>query len=292
MTARPAFSTAFEAEQLELLDALEPIEDITPEWAWGGTTGKGVKVAIVDSGVDADHPVIDGRVAGYMAISVSPEGELVFDDSPHEDMSGHGTACAGLVLGIAPECELYSVRVMGRKGGKGSALVAGLHWVIENGMQAANLSLGTTMRDFFGTLHEVTDEAYFRHVVLVTAANNFPTPSFPCEFASVVSVASHETNDPYLFYYNPAPPTEFGAFGIDVPAAWKGGGVSKVTGNSFAAPHITGVVARILEKHPSLTVFQVKAVLRALSANVVHRGASRLSNPGVPMYRRLCDVDP
>jgi subtilisin len=274
MTARPAFSTAFEAEQLELLDALEPIEDITPEWAWGGTTGKGVKVAIVDSGVDADHPVIDGRVAGYMAISVSPEGELVFDDSPHEDMSGHGTACAGLVLGIAPECELYSVRVMGRKGGKGSALVAGLHWVIENGMQAANLSLGTTMRDFFGTLHEVTDEAYFRHVVLVTAANNFPTPSFPCEFASVVSVASHETNDPYLFYYNPAPPTEFGAFGIDVPAAWKGGGVSKVTGNSFAAPHITGVVTRILEKHPSLTVFQVKAVLRALSANVVHRGAT------------------
>jgi subtilisin family serine protease len=271
MTARPAFSTAFEAEQLELLDALEPIEDITPDWAWGGTTGKGVKVAIVDSGVDADHPVIDGRVAGYMAISVTPEGELVFDDSPHEDMSGHGTACAGLVLGIAPECELYSVRVMGRKGGKGSALVAGLHWVIEHGMQVANLSLGTTMRDFFGTLHEVTDEAYFRHVVLVTAANNFPTPSFPCEFASVVSVASHETNDPYLFYYNPAPPTEFGAFGIDVPAAWKGGGVSKVTGNSFAAPHITGVVARIQEKHPSLTVFQVKAVLRALSANVVHR---------------------
>jgi len=271
MTARPAFSTAFEAEQLELLDALEPIEDITPDWAWGGTSGKGVKVAIVDSGVDADHPVIDGRVAGYMAISVSPEGELVYDDSPHEDMSGHGTACAGLVLGIAPECELYSVRVMGRKGGKGSALVAGLHWVIENGMQAANLSLGTTMRDFFGTLHEVTDEAYFRHVVLVTAANNFPTPSFPCEFASVVSVASHETNDPYLFYYNPAPPTEFGAFGIDVPAAWKGGGVSKVTGNSFAAPHITGVVTRILEKHPSLTVFQVKAVLRALAANVVHR---------------------
>lgn len=271
MTSRPAFSTAFEAEQLEFLEALEPVEDITPEWAWGGTTGKGVKVAVVDSGIDADHPVIDGRVAGYTAISVSPDGELLFDDSPHEDLSGHGTACAGIVLGIAPECELYSVRVMGRRGGKGSALVAGIRWAIENGMQVANLSLGTTMRDFFGTLHEVTDEAYFRHVVLVTAANNFPIPSFPCEFASVVSVASHETDDPYLFYYNPSPPTEFGAFGIDVSAAWKGGGMSKVTGNSFAAPHITGIVARILEKHPSLTVFQAKAILRALAANVVHR---------------------
>lgn len=271
MSSKPAFSAAFDTEQLEQLEALLPMEDITPEWAWGGTTGKGVKVAVVDSGVDADHPMIDGRIAGYVAIDVFAGGELVFDDSPHEDMSGHGTACAGIVLGIAPECELYSVRVMGRRGGKGSALVAGLGWVIEHEMQVANLSVGTTIRDFFGTLHELTDEAYFRHVVLVTAANNFPIPSFPCEYASVVSVASHGTNDPYLFYYNSAPPTEFGAFGIDVPAAWKGGGVSKVTGNSFAAPHITGIVARVLEKHPSLTVFQVKAILRALAANVAHR---------------------
>jgi subtilisin family serine protease len=268
MSSRPAFSNAFEPGQLQMLEPLLPVEDITPDWAWGGTTGKGVKVAVVDSGVDADHPLIGGRVAGYVAIGVSEEGELVRDDDPHEDTSGHGTACAGIVLGIAPECELYSVRVMGRRGGKGSALVAGIRWVVEQGMQVANLSLGTTKKDFFSVLHEVTDDAYFRHVVLVTAANNFPIPSFPCEYASVVSVASHETNDPYLFYYNPAPPTEFGAFGIDVPAAWKGGGISKVTGNSVAAPHITGIVTRILEKHPSLTVFQVKAILRALSANV------------------------
>src|SRR5712692_9178764 len=242
MSSKPAFSAAFDTEQLELLEALLPMEDITPEWAWGGTTGKGVKVAVIDSGVDGDHPVIAGRVAGYMAITVSAAGEIVFDDSAHEDAAGHGTACAGIILGIAPECELHSVRVMGRMGGKGTALVAGIRWVIEQGMQAANLSLGTTKRDFFAPLHEVTDEAYFRHVVLVTAANNFPIPSFPCEYASVVSVASHGTNDPFHFYYNPAPPTEFGAFGIDVPVAWKGGGVSKVTGNSFAAPHITGVV--------------------------------------------------
>jgi subtilisin len=271
VSSRPAFSGAFSADQLRVLEPLLPVEDITPEWAWGGTTGKGVKVAVVDSGVDADHPLIGDRVAGYVAIGVSPEGEVVFDEDPHQDMSGHGTACAGIVLGIAPECELYSVRVMGRRGGKGAALVAGIRWVLEHGMQVGNLSLGTTKKDFFGTLHEVTDEAYFRHVPLITAANNFPIPSFPCEYASVVSVASHETNDPYLFYYNPAPPTEFGAFGIDVPAAWKGGGVSKVTGNSVAAPHITGIVARILEKHPSLTVFQVKAILRALSANVGSR---------------------
>jgi subtilisin len=265
---RPAFSSAFQAEHLEVIDPVLPIEDITPEWAWGGSTGKGVKVAVVDSGVDGDHPAIDGRVAGYVAVGVSTNGELVFDETPHEDTSGHGTACAGIILGIAPECELYSVRVLGRLGGKGAALVAGIRWSVEHGMQVANLSLGTTRRDFFAILHELTDEAYFHHVVLVTAANNYPIPSFPCEYASVVSVASHATSDPYVFYYNPSPPTEFGAFGIDVPVPWKGGGTSKVTGNSVAAPHITGIVTRILEKHPSLTVFQVKAVLQALSANV------------------------
>jgi subtilisin family serine protease len=272
VSARPAFSAAFTEQELAQLEPLLPVEDITPDWAWGGTTGKGVRVAVVDSGVDADHPEIAGRVAGYVDVAVGPEGEVVLDEAPHEDTSGHGTACAGLILGVAPEAELYSVRVMGRRGGKGAALIAGIRWVLDNGMRAANLSLGTTKKDFFSVLHELTDEAYFRHVVLVTAANNFPIPSFPCEYASVVSVASHDTNDPYLFYYNPSPPTEFGAFGIDVPAAWKGGVMSKVTGNSVAAPHITGVVARILEKRPALSVFQVKAILRALSANVARRG--------------------
>jgi subtilisin family serine protease len=242
---------------------------MTPEWAWGGTTGKGVKVAVVDTGVDAAHPQIAGRVAGYVGVDVAAGGEIVFDEAPHGDAVGHGTACAGIILAIAPECELYSVRVLGPGAAKGAAFIAGLRWVIDARMQAANLSLGTTKRDFFATLHEVTDEAYFRNVVFVTAANNFPIPSFPCEYASVVSVASHAVPDPYVIFYNPTPPTEFGAFGIDVPIAWKGGGTLTATANSFAAPHVTGLVARILEKHPALTVFQTKTVLRAVSANVV-----------------------
>lgn len=265
---RPAFSAAFAAEQLQELEPLLPLEAITPEWAWGGATGKGVKIAVVDTGVDAEHPRIAGRVADYVAFSVSADDEIVEEAGPHGDAAGHGTACAGIILGIAPDCELSSVRVLGPGGGKGAAFIAGLRWAIEHGMQAANLSLGTTRRDFFAALHELTDEAYFKHLLLVTAANNFPIPSFPCEYASVVSVAAHEVDDPYVFYYNPSPPTEFGAFGIDVPVAWKGGGSLTVSANSFAAPHITGILALILEKHPSLTVFQAKTILRALAANV------------------------
>jgi subtilisin family serine protease len=96
-------------------------------------------------------------------------------------------------------------------------------------------------------------------------------PSFPSVYASVISVASHADPDPYRFYYNPQPPVEFGAPGIDVRVAWLDGGWLTTTGNSFAAPHITGIVARILSKHPQLNLFQMKTVLRALAANVVPR---------------------
>lgn len=270
MQRRPAYSSPFAPEALQAINPVMPIDNITPEWAWAGSTGKGVKVAVIDSGIDAAHPDVR-NVSGYVAITDGPEG-LVYDTEPHEDSYGHGTACAGIIRQVAPECELYSVKVLGANlSGRGTVFAAGLRWAIENSMQACNLSLGTTKRDFFAVLHELADLAYFRNVILVTAANNMPMPSFPSVYASVIAVASHTEKDPYLFYYNPQPPVEFGAPGIDVRVAWKDGGYVTSTGNSYAAPHITGIVAKILGKHPELTLFQMKAVLRALAANVSGR---------------------
>jgi subtilisin len=266
---RPAWSAQFSPEALRTLAPVPPLDVITPEWAWGGSSGEGAKVAIIDSGIDAEHPAVGGRISGYVAITDGPLG-LLHDTEPHEDSYGHGTACAGIIRSIAPDCQLYSVKVLGaRLTGRGTTFAAGLRWAIENGMDVANVSMGTTKKNFFALLHDLTDKAYFGNTILVTAANNMPVPSFPSLYASVISVASHErTEDPYLFYYNPSPPVEFGAPGIDVRVAWSEGGWITATGNSFAAPHITGIVSRILGKHPGLTLFQMKTVLRALSANV------------------------
>jgi subtilisin len=264
---RPAYSGQFAPESLTQLNRVEPIEAVTPDWAWGGSQGAGVKVAVIDSGIDATHPAV-GAVSGYMAISQGPE-DLVYDPAPHADSYGHGTACAGLIRAVAPECDLYSVKVLGGGlGGSGAVFVAGLRWAIDNGMQVCNLSLGTTKRDFFAVFHELADSAYFHNCMLVTAANNMPVPSFPSVYASVISVASHDEQDPYILYYNPKPPVEFGAPGIDIRLAWLDGGTITGTGNSYAAPHITGLVAKILAKHPDLTIFQMKTVLHALSGNV------------------------
>lgn len=269
--ARPAWSAQFAPEALRELERLPPGDDITPEWAWGGSTGAGIRVAVLDSGVDAGHPQVRS-VQGY--VDVKGGERAVYETDEHEDAFGHGTACAGIIRSLAPDCELYSIKVLGPLlMGRGSVFAAGLRWALENEMHVCNMSLGTTKRTFFAVLHELADLAYFRKVMLVTAANNAPVPSFPSSYASVISVASHGEQDPYRFYYNPSPPVEFGALGIDVRVPWRDGGYVTVTGNSFAAPHLSGIVARILGKHPRLTVFQMKSILRALAGNMAREAA-------------------
>ncbi len=244
------------------------MDGLNAEWAHGGSTGRGVKVAVIDSGIYASHPAVGG-VNGYVSISEGEGGTLAYDTEPHEDVYGHGTACAGIIRSLAPECELYSVKVLGPKlSGRGAVFAAGLEWAIDNGMRVCNLSLSTSKKEFYGVLHELADAAYFGNVMLIASANNMPVVSYPAMYASAFSVASHNVADPYLFYYNPKPPVEFGAHGINVRVAWMNGGWTTATGNSFATPHIAGLVTKILGKHPSLTIFQMKAVLRALAANV------------------------
>jgi subtilisin family serine protease len=103
--------------------------------------------------------------------------------------------------------------------------------------------------------------------MLVSAINNVPAPSYPSQYSSVFSVAAHEGKDPLHWDYNPSPPVEFGAPGIDVEVPWQKGKTIRSTGNSFAAPHIAGIVTRILSKHPGLTPFQMKTILHALADN-------------------------
>jgi subtilisin len=243
-------------------------QEITPEWAWGGATGKGSKVCIVDSGIEADHPALGGMVRGGVIVEKGPDG-LVLREEPHDDLFGHATACAGIIHKIAPEAELYSARVLNQnlKGG-GDALIAGLRWAIQHGMNVINLSLSTRKAEHVSTLHDLADEAYFQNTVMVASANNMPVYSYPWLFSSVLSVASHTEKDPMTFYYNPDPPVEFTAPGVDIEMAWADKSYAVGTGNSYATPHIAGVAALILSKHPRLTPFQLKTVLYYTSKNV------------------------
>jgi subtilisin family serine protease len=96
-----------------------------------------------------------------------------------------------------------------------------------------------------------------------------PVESYPWRFSSVISVGSHAEQDAFTFYYNPVPPVEFYARGLDVEVAWPGGSTLRCSGNSFAAPHIAAIAALILAKHRELTPFQLKSVLYLTSSNLV-----------------------
>jgi subtilisin family serine protease len=95
-----------------------------------------------------------------------------------------------------------------------------------------------------------------------------PVESYPWKFSSVISVGSHEEEGSHTFFYNPNPPVEFFGRGVDVEVAWMGGSTIRCSGNSFATPHMTGICALILSKHPELTPFQLKSVLFLTSSNV------------------------
>ncbi len=264
----PAWSEPFEPQQRDRLTRLPALNAIDREWAWGGATGAGVSVAIIDSGVEGSHPAVRGRLVESWAVTLHDgEAEVVGDDT-EGDLFGHGTACAGIIAGLAPEVDIVSIRVLGADlKGKGAAFAEALQKAIQRPVQVANLSLSSKSDALFPVFHQLADEAYFNHVVLVSAANNVAGPSYPSLFSSVISVAAHAEQDPWRFYYNPSPPVEFGAWGVDVPVAWRDNGLTVATGNSFAAPHITALVALILSKHPGLTPFEVKAILAAVADN-------------------------
>jgi hypothetical protein len=252
------------------LDDVPRLAEITPEWAFEGATGAGVRVAIIDSGIEADHPMLGDSVDrdGGVEFWVDDDGAVQARHGPHDDAYGHGTACAGIVHALAPEARITSVRVLGANlTGKAAAFHAGLLWAVEQGFHIVNLSLGTTRAEWALPFHEVCDRAYFGGTFVVTAANNIARTSYPSLFASVASVACNTATDPLRFHVNPEPPTEFLARGIDVVVPWVGGGTIVATGNSFAAPHIAGLSALVASKHPALRPFQLKSVLWATAAN-------------------------
>jgi len=263
----PAWSLPAEAVDRIRVPVTLP-DQVTREWALGGSTGAGVRVCVLDSGIERDHPLV-GRVDRSVAVVRGEDGEPQVIEDDEGDLCGHGTACAGIIRAVAPDVELTSVRVLGAGyTGGGEIMLRGLAWAIEEGFPIVNMSLSTTRTKYVERLHELADRAYFRRVLLVASAHNMPVESYPWRFSSVISVGSHEEPDPMTFFYNPSPPVEFFARGVGVEIAWLGGGTILSTGNSFATPHMSAICALVLSTHPEVTPFQLKSVLYLTANNV------------------------
>ncbi len=275
---RPAWSEPF-------LDGPDPAPHVawpghvTRAWAYGDALASGVRVAVVDSGVDADHPAVGG-VAQAIDVVADHDGTVTIVEGPHADRYGHGTACAGVIRQLAPGVELVSVRVLGADlRGNADCLAAAIEWCIDARIDVVNLSLSSSNARYRSTFWELVDRAAYAHVCLVSAMNNQRKVTIPSELSGVFSVACGPGQDLEGIWCNPAGPAEWAAAGLDLEVAWTGGGRVVTSGNSIAAAVVSGHVARVIGAHPRIAPWQVRAVLATMSRNVPSTASHRSRPP-------------
>jgi subtilisin family serine protease len=215
--------------------------------AWDVTEGAGVKVAIIDTGIDLNHPDLAGKVdGGYSAITKTEKPE------DYQDDNGHGTHVSGTiaalrdgkgVVGVAPKARLYAVKVLDADGsGNLSDVIDGIVWAAKNGMQVANMSLGAPSDS--DAMHRAVRFAKGSGLVIVAAAGNSGgSVGFPGQYPEVITVSASDSDDKIASFSSRGPQVKFIAPGVDVVSDKLGGGFISYNGTSMATPHVTGLAA-------------------------------------------------
>jgi subtilisin family serine protease len=221
-------------------------------------TGRGVRIAVVDSGIHADHPHVGGISGG---VGIGLLGELSAD---YADRLGHGTAVAAAIREKAPECELLAVRVFERTlTTTGQALVAGIEWSALQGVQIINLSLGTTNQEHAAALAAAVAKAAAHGAIVVTAAPQEGAAWLPGGLPGVVAVDVDWdcSRDECRVLSANAVGIRLSASGYPRPIP----GVPperNFSGLSFAVANATGLLALISESRSAQTMAALAAQLR------------------------------
>lgn len=212
--------------------------------AWDYTTGKGVKVAVIDTGIDFSHPdLAPNYKGGYNAVTP--------DAAPMDDQ-GHGTHVAGTiaavkdgkgVAGVAPGADLYGVKVLDKNGsGQYSWIIAGIEWAVENRMDVINMSLGGGSGN--EALRQVMEKAGQAGVTVVCAAGNDSGPvNYPAKYPQAIAVSASDSADKIASFSSRGPEIAVIAPGVKIYSAKMGGGYANLSGTSMASPHVAGLAA-------------------------------------------------
>lgn len=251
-----------------------PLEEVL-EAARNGT-GEGVRVAVIDSGIEANHP----RLAKLRLLdSVGFEevaGRVCAVEGAGHDTYGHGTAVAGIVHEVAPLAEIGSFRVIdARSASRAHLICAGVREALARGYQVLNCSFGCRgLAKFILPHKEWADEAWLKGAHVVAACGNLDSreTEWPSHFASVIGVDLAETDSDALFFRRDHL-VSYSAKGENVEVAWIGGGVQYQTGTSFAAPRVAGTIARILSVFPAIRPAMMHEILSSV-ADPWHPGLS------------------
>ncbi len=243
--------------------------DLTMEWLRAHATGKQVSVAVVDSGVDATHPAVAGRLEHACVVGRGPDGAVVCRESSageSVDSYGHGTGVAGVIASLAPDVRITSVKVLNDYNQcTGEEFIAGLRWAVERRVKLINLSLATAKPAYHSELFELCEQAHVQGLIIVAARRNFGEIGLPAKFSNVIGVDREDFLDRYRIRYYPSQAVTYGAHGTNVRVPGLNGGYALQTGTSFATPHVTGILALLLEPFPDLLCCEAKTILKAFA---------------------------
>ncbi|MDI3533819.1 MAG: in [Thermosediminibacterales bacterium] len=231
---------------------------------WDKYKGNGVKVAVIDSGIDLEHPDLQPNIEG---------GINTFDSfiTP-VDENGHGTHIAGIiaaadnnfgVIGVAPKARIYSVKVLDRRGeGFLSNIIKGLEWCVKNRIKVINMSIG--IQEPNEALKRALEAVTKKGIVMVAAAGNDGRPNtvdYPAAYEETIAVGAVNERGGICWFSSTGPEINLVAPGNLVISAAPGGSFQRLSGTSMAAAHVSGAVALLMEQRPWLSPEEVKVLL-------------------------------
>lgn len=260
------------------------VEAINATQMWDqGYTGDGIKIAVLDTGIDFSHLDLRGNIhRGYNSIS---------PNQPPVDDNGHGTLVTGIIaasnnnigiIGVAPDAEIYPVKVLDKFGdGDIETVIRGIEWCINEKVQVINMSFA--LLEDNATLKNVIQRALDCGIIVVASGSNSAggEVGFPASYDGVISVTSVDQNFK-IGITSPKGKIDFSAPGINIISTKLNGGYKKVSGTSFATPHITGLIALMLDKKPLMNQSEVLKDLKFFSKNI---GKSEVYGNGIVVIK-------
>ncbi len=262
--------------------------DIFAPFAWNITLGSpGVIVAIVDTGVDYNHPDIAANyyIGGY---------DFINNDADPVDDNGHGTHVAGIAaavtnngVGVAgiSQSKIMAEKVLSASGsGSYSAVASGITHAANNGAKVISMSLGGGFKS--NTLQNAVNYAWNKGALIVAAAGNDNSGkiSYPAAYPNVIAVSALNPDDSFAYYSNHGKKIELAAPGTGVYSTYPGGGYATMSGTSMATPFVSGSAALVLSKNGGLTNQQVR--------NILDNSAVDLGASGKDVYFGYGKVNP